>query len=146
MTTQAITPPAKHGSHWLMWWKNDPAEIDEQVRAYNVGWTSARYVAAYCLVLSAVITTAFVYFGWSDAYNFVDVAVFLSLAGFMACGHRWAMIAAMMFWTIEKGFTIAAASPTHTPAVIPVLLWWAAYMHAFWRAFQVEQARRQITR
>jgi hypothetical protein len=144
-----IQRPEKKGSrgwNWLLWWRIDPVDLDEQVRLYDtMGFRgSMRGISVMLLVLSAVITAIMAYFGAANfnASAFVDVAVFLFLAIFIYLGHRWAMIGAMILWTLEKVLSIVG---TPTSAVVAVI-WWALYMHAFYFAFRIEQKRRTLAR
>jgi hypothetical protein len=147
--TQTVSQAAaKHRSHWFLWWKVDPAEIQQQVGEYHADrWTLARHVAAYCLLVSVAITTIFINVGLMDSGAYFDAGIMLFLAACIFLGQRWAMIAAMLFWTFEKvvGFTdFTQAHPPGGAFVISQLIWWATYMHAFWVAFRVEQERRKI--
>jgi hypothetical protein len=142
LVNTAPPPAAKHRSHWILWWQTDPAEIQKQVAEYAQGWVRARHVAAYCLTLSVTLTTAAIYAQIMSPDSWLDVVVMATLAGFIFFGHRWAMIGGMLWWTFEKGFGIVN-DPPHGASVIPQLIWWAVYMHAFWVAFQVEQERRK---
>jgi hypothetical protein len=128
--------------HWIWWWQTDPAEIQKQVAEYGQGWVRARHVAAYCLTFSVALTAAFIYTGLMSPDGWPDAIVAAALAVFVFLGHRWAMVGAMLWWTFEKGFGIVNHPPQGS-SVIPQLIWWAAFMHAFWVAFQVEQERRK---
>ncbi len=57
------------------------------------------------------ITSAFVFFGSFDLTSFVDVAAFGILALFIYLGHRWAIIGAMLLWTVEKVVTGISGFP-----------------------------------
>ena len=56
------------------------------------------------------------------------------------------MLTAMAWWTLEKlvGLIGAFQGPSAAGAqFITQVIWWCIYMHAFWMAFRVEQARRK---
>ena len=148
MTTQTVSQPAKRRSNWLLWWKIDPAELQQQVGEYYAHrWTRARHVAAYCLLFSAAVTTLFINVGSMDSNAYLDAAIALFLAACVFRGQRWAMVAAMLLWTFEKGFGIidlTEANPPKGGLVVTQLIWWATFMHAFWVAFRVEQERQKI--
>jgi hypothetical protein len=149
MTTQTVYQPAKRRSDWLLWWKVEPAEIQQQVSEYyGHRWTKARHVAAYCLLFSVAMTTLFINVGWMGSNAYLDAAVMLFLAAFVFRGQRWAIVAAMLLWTVEKGLGIinlVDANPSPGGwLVVTQLMWWATFMHAFWMAFRVEQERRKI--
>jgi hypothetical protein len=134
---------------WLLWWLIDPTDLHHQVDEYDrlSLFKAIRGQAALCLLLSVAMTTVFILLKLLGPSAYVDVVIMGVLALFIYFGHRWAMIAAMVLWTIEKGvlltgeFRIAGSSGGATPFV--QILWWAIYMHAFYFAFRVEQARRK---
>jgi hypothetical protein len=67
------------------------------------------------------------------------------LSLFINLGHRWAMIGAMVLWTLEKTFVVLVGlGPAHrgAPLVVGQLIWWCIYMHAFYFALRIEQQRR----
>ncbi len=134
---------------WVLWWRIDEDDLHDQVTKYDtLGWfEAARKLSVLCLLLSIVITAITTFFGAITADSYFDSALMAVLAAFIYRGHRWAMIAAMVLWTAEKiltGFTgIGTFKPPNGGALVVSLLWWAAYMHAFYLAFRVEQERRK---
>lgn len=126
--------------HWLLWWKIAPDELQRQVREYDsLGMVkSARGSSAILLALSAIVTTIFVGVGWTDAWSLVDAVFFLGLGAFIFRGHRWAMICAMVFWTLEKAYGLYARPQYAIMSVI----WWTVYMQAFYMAYRVEKEKR----
>jgi hypothetical protein len=131
--------------NWLLWWQIGPAELKRQVADYRkISFGSARILSAVLLTVSAALTALFVVIGVTKPTGLVDTVLFLVLAAFVALGHRWAMIAAMVLWTIEKA--VLTVSPNlnglHSFPITQIL-WWCAYMHAFYLAFRVEQERRK---
>jgi len=138
----------KRAFEWVLWWKINPAELDDQVARYDtMGFIhSARGMSVACLLFSIVVTSAFVYFHISDPASLIDAAMFAILALFISLGHRWAMIAAMLLWTLEKGSVIVeGVSGAHTNVVVQII-WWCIYMHAFYLTFRVEQKRKSLAR
>jgi hypothetical protein len=77
-----------------------------------------------------------------DEWAFADVGLELFFAVFIYRGHKWAMIGAMIFWTIEKLVQISSAlqSP-HPNSAVMAVVWWTLYMHAFYLAFRTERER-----
>ena len=131
---------------WLMWWKVEDKEIDEQVKGYTtLGFlASARKLSFALLLFSAAISVLFVYLKLVDPSVWVDITVSLILGFFIFRGHKWAMITAMLFWTFEKFYAILVNYNASQPYNWWLqLLWWSWYMHAFWLSFQVE---RRITK
>ncbi len=134
---------------WVLWWRVDEDDLDDQVIRYDtLGWfEAARKLSVVCLLFSIAVTIVFALFGAITADSYVDIALMVVLAAFIYRGHRWAMIAAMVLWTVEKiliGTTgIGTLKPPNGGALVVSLFWWAAYMHAFYLAFRVEQERRK---
>ena len=126
-------------------------ELDRQARDHKTlsFWKSARAGAVLCLVISMAITVAMIFFrfGGTDASAFVDVAIFAVLAIFIGFGRRWAMIGAMIVWTLEKTFTgIGMMQSGSSGAAFSQVIWLCFYMHAYYFAFRVEQRRRKLAR
>jgi hypothetical protein len=143
---------AKKGKRWewLLWWQIDPAEVGEQVANYKSLrlWKSARGISVLCLLFSVVATSGMAAAGVIRASAYIDVGLFAVLALFIYLGHRWAMIGAMVIWTLEKSDIIfggLGGTLSHAPNPVVQIIWWCLYMHAFYLAFRVEQARRQNT-
>lgn len=65
--------------------------------------------------------------------------IYVPLALFICKGHRWAMVAMMLLWTLEKGSQLFAAGGRSPFAVV---IWWLLFVGSFYQAFLVEQARR----
>lgn len=131
----------KRAFGWLLWWQVDKNELREQLEGYKTLkiTKSAKGISLLFLLLSAVATTAFIlFFNW-DSWAYFDVFLFLLLGFFIYRGHKWAMVAAMIFWTFEKLFLLFDNTLSFNPALS--LIWWAVYMHAFYLAFQVERLR-----
>jgi len=139
-------PRGKSRWHWLLWWQIDQAELATQVAEYDgLGFlASARKLSVLLLMLSSVANLILIAAGVFDKWTYLDIALFTSLAIFIFFGHRWAMISAMVLWTIEKGGSIynitQSSAPRGVSLVMPVIFW-AVYMHAFYLAFRVETQR-----
>jgi hypothetical protein len=133
-----------NGINWILWWQVDQEELKRQVAEYKkLGITkSARGVAALCLLVSVIITTILIVANFLGAEAFLDVFLLSVLAFFMYKGHKWAMIGAMILWTLEKLYMLLVTG-SNNPVI--AFFWWSAYMHAFWTAFKVEQAREKKT-
>jgi hypothetical protein len=143
-------PKKKFGWDWIFWWRIDPAEPDIQVEQYETlrFWKAARKLSVACLAFSVCTVIAFIYFKLSDSIAYWDAGVFAVLAAFIYFGHRWAMIAAMILWTIDKGLFIAQGFDSGSAGSNPIMqiIWWAVFMHAFYLAFRVEQEKRKRNR
>jgi hypothetical protein len=138
------TSGLNHKWDWILWWRIDPVQLEEQVRLYDtIGFRSSmRGISVACLVFSMLVTVLMTYFGGMglNASAYVDAGLFGMLAGFIWFGHRWAMVGAMLLWTLEKVAIIVG----HPVMVVAQLVWWCLYMHAFYFAFRIERRRRQI--
>lgn len=141
MDNQSPSTKRSFNSSWLLWWQIDPEELNRQVTHYHTLsiFKSARGNSLLFLLLSAVITTLFIMFLGHDFFAFVDVALFIILGLFIYRGHRWAMIAAMVLWTIEKVYSLADGQALSN--IFTIIIWWTAYMHAFYLAWRTEKAR-----
>jgi hypothetical protein len=132
---------------FLAWWKTDPAELEQQLERYHTGglFRTARGWSVLAVLLTILITAAL---GRTIGYTTADLVaegvIWTTLAIFMWRGHRWAFVAAMLLWTIEKGAMMVMGT-TAGRAPITQILWWVAYMHAFNLGFRVEQTRRRRT-
>ena len=137
-------PTRNAGVDWLLWWRIDEDQLERQVREYKTLklWQSMRGISVLLLLLSTALTVLFasINFAGFDASAFVDAGLMLGVALFIYFGHRWAMIAAMMLWTLEKAFGVIDSGGM---GLIMSVVWWAAYMHALFFAFRIEQARRR---
>jgi hypothetical protein len=144
----------RKSGHWLLWWKIEPEELQKQVSEYHTlkVYQSARGIGALCWLLTAVMTAIFAaakIVGF-NAWNFLDVAIAIVFAIFIYRGHRWAMIAATVWWSIEKVdslvtlFNAPVGQNGGNNLILPII-WWCIYMHAFYLAFKTEQARRAAT-
>ena len=130
---------------WFLWWQLDPAELDKQITGYqSLKITqSARGQSLLFLIFSASVTTIFILFSnWGGA-SFVEVIVSLLLGYFIYRGHQWAMIGAMIFWSLEKLYQSYEGLFSGSSSWVVHVIWWAFYMHAFYLAFNVERLRTQ---
>lgn len=144
------TKPTGNKSFWLLWWRVDDDELQAQAAQYDMlGWfQSGRKLSVVLLLASTAATLIAALFGAGGAASYIEAGLLAVLAACIYRGHRWAMIAAMLLWTLEKGFSVVARLATGGPvgavmSIIP-LLWWAVFMHAFYLAFRVEQERRRL--
>jgi hypothetical protein len=126
--------------HWLLWWKIEPDELQRQVREYDSlnMIKSARGLSAVLLTLSAIVTIIFVCVGWTGPWSVLDAVLFIGLGAFIYRGHRWAMICAMVFWTLEK----AGGLYVKPQYALMSIVWWTIYMQAFYLAYRVEKERQ----
>lgn len=135
-------------SHWLIWWQVDDDAISQEAEGYQKlkFIHTSRGVSVLLILFTVTLTTifsVFKIFGYGLDGLF-DVFVFLVLALFIYKGHKWAMISAMILWTLEKFYAIAIQVSSGTPVgatVIIQIIWWSIFMHVFYTAYKVEKAR-----
>jgi len=131
--------------HWLLWWKIEPEELERQVIEYDdsLVLASARGISAELLMLYVAATIIFVCVGWTPARSLVDAIMAFGLAVFVYRGHRWAMICAMVYWTLEQGYLfLNSISQVHSGKGIMAVILWTGYMQVFYMAYRVEKERR----
>lgn len=145
---RTVVKSKQKSKHWFLWWKIEPEELAKQVDEYkSLKITqSARGISVLCLLLSALATGLMAYFrvGGMNEWSAVDAGLMLFLAVFIYRGHEWAMIGAMIFWTLEKLLSIVVGlQPADFSAgrVLLPVVFWAIYMHAFYLAFKTERGR-----
>jgi hypothetical protein len=136
-------PKERRPFDWLLWWRIDEEEVRAQAADYYKFGPlhTARGWAMLCLLFSVLITALVILLGAGELTGLIDAAVLGVLAAFIYFGHRWASIAAMVIWTLEKGFS-ALGGPSQ---IVVSVIWWSIYMHAFLLAFRVENERRHMT-
>lgn len=151
MTNESVDSKkkTKKSANFFLWWQVDPAELDKQVAQYATlgSWIAARSVSALLLLFSAALSGVLGYFGWLgfDAWALIDAALMLVLAALVLKGQRWAIIAAMTFWTASKYISIysmVVGGGGNGFAVVTQLIWWCIYMQQFNLALRVENRRR----
>lgn len=121
--------------------KISESELRNQIDNYNtLSITKSYRGIATVLILAAVGITAILYF-----VNFTDLTtlafaaiIYLPLAYFIYKGKKWAMIAAMIMWTIDKGYQMFV-SPN-----LLIIIWWLAFMTYFYKAYKIEVERNKI--
>lgn len=131
---------------WLLWWRVSDEEVETQVRFYDKLklLQSARGLAMVLLLAAALVMSLAIFFGDWRPIGYVDVGLFGVLAVLIFEGYRWAMLAAMVLWTIEKFASVFVAGGAAMIAV--AIVWWTAYMRVFWLAFQTERRLARLGR
>ncbi len=136
-----LEKPKSPRANWLFWWRTAPNEIDWLAAHYDgLTLTQSPKGQSVLLILFSLAMTAFVaLFAGFDPEVLIMAVLMLALGVFIYFGHRWAMIGAMLIWTLEKGVTLF----TNPRFAVTSILFWCIFMHAFWQAFRVEQRRRR---
>lgn len=124
-------------------WKVSDKDLKNQVENYQSLKITESYrgVAALLILASMALTVILVQFGVVESDAVYGAIIYLPIAFFIWKGHRWAMIAMMILWTIEKGYQLYASIGVTTP-IVPII-WWSIFMHYFYNAYKVEAARRK---
>ena len=128
-------------------WSFTDQQLQNQVANYNnlPLNQSARGVATLLILFAIGLTLVLNLFNIVDNADLIgSLIIYLPLAFFIYKGHRWAMIGAMVMWTIDKAYQMytMTQSSTHGSPVL-IILWWLWFMSAFYKAYQVEQERRK---
>lgn len=129
----------KSAGNIFLWWEIDPEDFNVQISQYETLSTfkAVRKISALLLLLSAVITAGFVFGKLAPPASLLDSAILLILAPFAYNGQKWALFTAMVYWTLTKAFFVF-----NTPTFAFVhILWWCAYMKAFFTAYVVERKK-----
>ena len=129
----------------MLWWMIGADELDKQVKGYNRLriWQSARGISLLLFIFSAALTGVFVELIAHNRFMYADSVLFLFLGIFIYRGHRWAMIAGMAFWTLEKVVQVVQTIQGGRTFNFSILFFWVIYMHAMFLAYRVEQERRR---
>lgn len=126
-------------------WKISEEDMKTQVENYDkLKITESYRGISALLILGSMILTAVL--AKLDVVSFDAVygaIIYLPLAFFIWKGHRWAMIAMVVLWTVEKGYQVYESAGVSSP-IVPII-WWAIFMGYFVNAFRVEIARKKIT-
>lgn len=133
----------------MKWWKIDESDILEEAKSYKEKKfsRSSRGFSTFLLLFASILTGVLIFYGAIDPIGVVDIVAFLALASFIAFGHRWAMIAAMVLWTFERTYGIYVALAIAEPnafRVIMNIIFWVIFMKAFYVSFKVEQKRKKL--
>lgn len=142
MDTVELPKKKKNPFAWILWWQLDEDELIKQVTQYDsLKWyNSARGGSVILLLLSAVITVIYIFVTNMDLFALIDPVISLIFVLFIFKKKRWAIVGAMIYWTLEKAIMIFSGDSS---AVIS-FFWWTTYMHMFYLAFKVENAHREF--
>jgi class 3 adenylate cyclase len=154
-----IEPPAPPGRsrgvrrviNWLLWWQIDDADLAYQVAHYDtLGFFRSARGLALLFILIGIAELERARWGLRHV-SFIDpsvahigVALWVVVGVFIYLGNRWAALAAMALWTVEKLLTILPAfqgGALYRGTLVGEVIWWCGFMHVFYLAFRVEAAR-----
>ncbi len=154
------------GWSWLFWWKINPEELEDQVENYETLkiTKSARGLSFLFCIASSILTLLFMFlyiiaflnldwikiiivsgvtFGDLNLVGFFEIILILILGFLIYKGQRWAIIVAMLFWTVGKSILVyKATSNLNSSQIITQVVLWCYFMHAFYVALKVENLKR----
>ncbi|WP_413587094.1 hypothetical protein [Bdellovibrio sp. HCB274] len=124
-------------------WKIDPEELKHQVENYDTlpFSKSSHKVSAGIFVGCGTLTAIAAYFGVLQSFSFIDAAIFVGLSWFIYEGKKWAIISAIVFWTLAKVQMIATGANAGTQVVF-----WFLFMKPLYMAYRVNKARGELTK
>jgi len=136
----------------LFKWSMGGVALKNQIENYNTlkFFSSARKSAVAIMIFSLVIGLILNLVKGSLATiseAWLDILLVFILAFFVYKGHKWAIIGAMIYWTIDRMYAVVNSFSTERPGDIGIIfIWWTFYMSVFWKAYQVEKERKKEIR
>ena len=128
---------------WLLWWRPDNEKVEWQAKNYaRLEFFDSFKALSLVLILASVLLSAVGLLRADASAAIVAAAgliLFVVLSIFVYAGHRWAMIATMILWTLQKGLQFIA----QPLSILIGIFWWAVVMHAIYSALAVENLRRK---
>ncbi len=124
-------------------WKVSEEDMKTQVNNYKSLKITESYrgISALLVLGSMVLTVLLAKFNVISYDAVYGSIIYVPLAYFIYKGHKWALIAIMILWTLEKGYQLYTGG---TSVIVPII-WWAIFMGYFVNAFKVELARKKTT-
>lgn len=122
-------------------WKVSPEDLEEQVAKYHDLPLAKSYRGIMALLYLAILALALIlgYFGsvgWDIYSAIAQIIIFAPFVAFAYLGHRWALIVLALLETLNRALQL-------TDMINPLitLAWWAIFISAIYRAYQVEVER-----
>lgn len=145
-------------SRWS--WEMDETDLKNQVDNYNTLRITQSYRGRSVLIMSAILGLSLLVSLLGRAVGkstdptsvFLDIIIFLPILFFVYKGHRWAIVLLMVSWTLDKGFSIYRVWQGGMMQIIGSgggimrIIWWLVIMPFFWRALEIENERRKISK
>ncbi|MEX2054018.1 MAG: hypothetical protein WD883_00520 [Candidatus Colwellbacteria bacterium] len=130
----------KKESAWS--WRISDEDLKNQVDNYSSLKITESYRGVLVLVFSAIVVLSTLLGVFTDYVSLgaavLGTVIYVFLLAFVYKGHRWAIIALMVLWTLDK-----AASVIEFGRITP-LFWWFLLMPILYRALRVENERRKV--
>jgi hypothetical protein len=136
---EPVKPSSRSG---VLSWKLTEAQLAEQAEQYEtLNWVKSWRKASVLLlgVVIAVSIAGMGLFGLTAEDVLYSAVIYGVLAFFIYRGHRWATLAAMGLWTLEKGLQLVTEGAG--AGIISIVLFWYVFVQVFYKAYQVERYR-----
>jgi len=122
-------------------WKISGDELKKQIDNYGTLKITKSYRGISFLIIFVILALSVILaiFGVGDTSTILySLIIYVPVLIFVYKGHRWAIIAMMVLWTLEKGVML------YDGGGIMQIIWWLIVMPFFWKALQVENERKKI--
>lgn len=128
-------------------WAIEKDDLKKQIDNYSTLKITESYRGISVLIVTAlfifsILVTTFVdtsdYISQSDILY--SLIIYIPILFFVYKGHRWAIIALMILWTFEKGYSFLEFGGFMN------IFWWAIVMPYFYKALKVENERKKQER
>lgn len=138
---------AKRNLNWKwLSWKLSPEEIEEQVGNYSNLKITKSYRGIVVLTIGVLLVLSLLVSQFTEMISLSSVLLscifYLPLLFLTYKGKRWAIIALIILWTIDKGATIFLAAEMGANPMMSIFFWLTItpYMVKSWK---IENIRKQ---
>ena len=138
-----MKPKEKRKRTKIWSWNIDEVELKNQVENYRDLGIIKSYRGQSVLIVSASMVLGLL-IGFQG--DFVDITtvilgsiLYVPIIFFVYKGHRWAIVALMILFAIDKGFLIYEVGGLGSGLITSYLI-----MGCFWKCLQVENERRRL--
>lgn len=124
-----------------------PEVLRDQVDNYKTLKVTQSYRGVTVLIFSGLLLLSLILgylgvFALSDAV--LGVLIYIPVLLFVYLGHRWAMVLLMIFWTIDKVYTLYLSLQNGEGFLYGAIIWWLVVTPYVYRALLVENERRRV--
>jgi len=134
----------KKSTHWG--WKISRDELKEQVENYNSLKLTQSYRGISVLITLALLGLS-ILLGLFGVFGIQEILwgsiIYIPILFFVYKGHRWAIVALIIVWTIDKGSIFIQSVSDGSGAIAPII-WWLIVTPYFISALRVENERRKL--
>jgi len=122
--------------NWFFWWRQDEKKLKKQIDEYSSlkAIHSYKGIAALFLLFSSFITLVLSFSGTLEKAAIYDALIIGVLSFFVYKGQKWAIVVAMIVWTVEKAYTLVSGD------ALMSIIWWVVIMDPLFGALKVEQS------